>query len=341
MEAPSSRGDATPRAPVLTAFLLGTGLAVVIVLAASKGNIHLTAEGDGLIYRYVALHLDTPPDQIDPVVVERGTSLRYGRIGLPGAMWLLAAGQPEAIPYTHALIMVASAGAAAAAVVVLLPGGGMLGLALTYLTPAFSLSLAGGFAEVPAIAAALWAVVFALRRRWWLCSALLSVAILTKESMLLVLIGLALWVFIWGPLNALGPLAATVIPVGIWYVVVRDRWGFIPLLDPYLATSDGHRGAPFVALARGLVDPPHAHGLITGLVHTGLGVAAIASARVSLLGFLAAVSTLQLLTAGPFAWAFIGEAVRVFLPLQLFTLLALVVWRKPDIVAPGVTLARS
>ena len=57
---------------MLGAFAVGSLLAAVIVIASWAGDPeHKTAYGDGLIYRYVASHLSTPPGEINPVVSER------------------------------------------------------------------------------------------------------------------------------------------------------------------------------------------------------------------------------------------------------------------------------
>lgn len=332
----SARGTLDlPAISVRAAWLIGIAIAAVIVIGASGGDIHRTAEGDGLIYRYVALNLDIETEDVHPVVVERGTSLRYGRIGLPGMMWLLAFGQTVVIPYAHALIMIITAGAAAAAVTALFPRAGPLGLMVTFLSPGFPLSLAGGFAEVPALAFALWGIVFAARARWLPAIALLSIAILTKESMVLIAIGVGLCLLARRSIGPAVALTAALIPVGTWYLVVRSKHGHIPILDPYLDDFDGHAGTPIWALIRSFSDPPSTPGLVTAVGHTLVALIAWMAARTSLLGTVAAVTTVQLLTAGPFAWEFIGEAVRVFLPMQLLTVLAVVAWRRPGFVADG------
>src|SRR5439155_26975423 len=111
----------------LAHFLIAASVATVALLAVSHGDVNKMAYGDGLIYRYVATHLSTPPDKIDPVVVVRGTSLRYGRIGLPGMIWLAAAGQPRAMAYPQAIIIILSAGFAGAATASLFPNSGPIG----------------------------------------------------------------------------------------------------------------------------------------------------------------------------------------------------------------------
>jgi hypothetical protein len=318
-----------PRARTAAAFAAGVLIALAIVLAQSGGDVHATAYGDGQIVRYIAHNMSIDAADVDQVVVERGTSLRYGRIGLPAAIWLLAAGRDGAIPWAHALLIVVSGGAASAAVASLLPRAGPLVAVLPFLAPGFAVSVAGGFADAPALALALWAVRAALGGRWVWCAAALSAGMLAKEGVVVVLAGLGLWLVLRRALVPALVLAAGIVPVLAWYLVVRARYGHIPVLDPYLDDFDGHAQTPVAALIRSLLNPFAAKGLITTLAHLALGVASAVLARVSLFGLLGAVAGLQLLAAGPFAWVFIGEAARVMVFLQAFTILALVAWRRP------------
>jgi hypothetical protein len=107
---------------LLIAASLAGAIALLSLLAESRGHVQRTAYGDGLIYRYVASHLTTPPSQIDPVVSSRGSSIRYGRIGFPAFIWITAAGQSSAMPYAQAVLIVILAGAAGAATTLLFPG---------------------------------------------------------------------------------------------------------------------------------------------------------------------------------------------------------------------------
>src|SRR6266550_685028 len=138
----------------LTAALLASLVAASALAAISRAQINNTAYGDGLIYRYVAGHLTTPPNQIDPVVRSRGTSIRYGRIGFPALIWFTAAGHNSAMPWSQAALIVLAAGAAGAATSILFPRAGPIGAALAFIAPGFSLSVVGGYGEVLAVACA-------------------------------------------------------------------------------------------------------------------------------------------------------------------------------------------
>jgi hypothetical protein len=311
----------------LAHFLIAATVATVALLAVSHGDVNKMAYGDGLIYRYVAAHLSTPPDKIDPVVVVRGTSLRYGRIGLPGMIWLAAAAQPRAMAYSQAIIIILAVGFAGAATASLFPSSGPLGALLPLIAPGFTLSLVGGYAEVVAVALALWAVIFVLRDQFVPATALLAISLLTREDAGVVLIGLTAWLLLNRKPKPAATLWLSVIPLAIWYLIVKARYGHIPLFDPFLKV--GTR-TPFVAVWHSLVSGSKAS-IITAAIHVVLAAAAAAFFlwRRSILASLATASALQVVTSGVLAWQYVGDAIRVFTFLQLFLLLTVLALRWP------------
>jgi hypothetical protein len=324
------------RSPRVAAWVAATLMAFAIILANSRGDVDRMTEGDGLIYRYVAAHFNADPDDVDPVVVDRGTSLRYGRVGFPALIWLASAGRPAAMPYVQPILIALAAGAAGAAVSVLLPRAGPLAAALPFLAPGFSLAVAGGFAEVVAVAFALWAVVFAQRERWGMAATMLSVALLTRENAGAVLVGLAVWLATRRRIKPIGLLVLAGIPVLAWYSYVAARYGHVPLLDPYLRVTTDTIGPPLIAIWDAITDST-ASSTITAVVHLALAVAAFAMWRRSQIATIAAACGLQVLAAGRFSFAYEGEAVRQFIFLQLFLLLALMWsrWRAEPAHPPG------
>lgn len=314
------------RSRFVVAGAAAAAVAAVIILASSRGDVDRMVEGDGLIYRYVAAHFDTPPELVDPVVRERGTSLRYGRVGLPALIWIGSAGQPRAMPYVQPIIIVIAAGAAGAAVAVLLPRAGPLSAILPFVAPGFAVSVSGGYAEVVAVAFALWAVVCARAERWMAATALLAAAMLTRENAGAVLVGIVVWCLIRGKRRPIVTLAASLIPVFAWYTFVAARYGHIPILDPYLRVATDTIGPPVVAIGRAIFDSPGSSAA-TALIHLLLAMVAFLLWRRSLAGAVAAAAGLQVLAAGRFSFQFEGEAVRQFTFLQLFLLLALL-WRR-------------
>jgi len=281
------------------------------------------AYGDGLIYRYVAAHFSQVPSEVDPVVVERGTSLRYGRVGLPAVIWVASAGRPAAMRYAHPVVIVLGAAAAGAAVTLLAPGTGLFAPLLLFLAPGFSVSVAGGFAEVLAVAFGLWAVVLVGRGNWGWGTAALAAAILTRENAGAILVGLLLWYGLLRRDRRSPLLFLSLGPVAIWYGFVASRYGHIPILDPYLRVATDTIATPFLAVWRSLTESP-AGPVVAASIHVALALIAFALWRKSVLGAIAAAAGLQVISAGPFSWHFEGEAVRAFTFLQLFLILALI-----------------
>lgn len=310
----------------IAAALVGTFVAAAIILAASRGDVDRMTEGDGLIYRYVAAHFAQDPAEVDPVVVERGTSLRYGRAGFPALIWAFSAGRNEAMPYVQPILIALAAGAAAAAVTILLPGAGPLAAMIPFLAPGFAVSVRGGFADAVAVAFGLWAVVFARRERWLPTGLLLAAAILTRENAGAVFVGIAVWLALRKRYRIIGALSLSLAPTAAWYLFVRARYGHIPILDPYLRVTTETIAAPGVAIWRSLTDST-ASATLTAALHLALAIVAFALWRRSLAGAIAAASGLQVLAAGRFSFVYEGEAFRQFTMLQLFLILALL-WNR-------------
>jgi hypothetical protein len=314
--------DNDRRASIAGSALIAALFAAGIILASSRGQVDRMAYGDGLIYRYVAAHFAQPPGDVDPVVVERGTSLRYGRVGLPAAIWVASAGRPSAMRYAHPAVIVLAAGGAGAAAALLIPGAGGFAPILPFLAPGFSIGVAGGFGEVLAVAFGLWAVVLAGRGRWPAAAAALAGAILTRENAGAILLGLVVWyVFIRRDRRAV-VLLLSLVPVGIWYVFVDARYGHVPILDPYLRVATDTIAPPFIAVWRSLTAAP-AGPALTAAIHVALMLLAFTLWRRSVFGAVSAAAGLQVLSAGKFSWHFEGEAVRAFTFLQIFLILAI------------------
>jgi len=225
--------------------------------------------------------------------------------------------------YTHPVVIVLAAGAAGAAAALLFPGLGPFAPILPFLAPGFSLAVAGGFAEVLAVAFSLWAVVWAMRGRWRLATVALSGAILTRENAGAILLGLFVWFFFIRRERAAWILSLSLVPVGIWYAFVDARYGHIPILDPYLRVATDTVAPPFVAVWRSLTGAP-AGPTLTAAIHIALMLLALLLWRRSVFAAVAAAAGLQVLSAGLFSWHFEGEAVRAFTFLQLFLILAVV-----------------
>ena len=332
MSTPIEQNRKQRRKRIGLAIVLAGTVAVAALVAESHGHVDRMAYGDGLIYRYVASHLDTPPSEIDPVVSVRGTSLRYGRIGFPIMIWIASAGQPRVMPYAQAILIVLFAGLAGAATARLFPQLGSIGALLPFVAPGFSLSVVGSYGEVPAVALGLWAVILARRERWVLAATLLAIAILVREDAGVVLIGLVTWELYHRRIRASAILVTSVIPLLVWYPFVKARYGHIPLFDPFLQV--GTR-TPLIAAFHAIQHGTWAS-VITAGIHVALMVIAFWMWRRSIYSAVAAASGLQVLSSGVLAWQYVGDAIRVFTFFQLFFLIAMLSlrWREP-LVDPG------
>lgn len=324
--------------PALVSAVIGMLLASTLVLLYSRGERQRLAFGDGLIYRYVASHLATPPDDVDRIVAERGASIRYGRIGLPSATWLLSGGRATAMPIAQTAVLVLAAGAAAAAASALFRRAGPLAALLPFAAPGFALSVVGGYAEPLAVAFALGAIAIAVRQNLGVSAGLLALAMLTKENAAVVLAGLGVWMAGRGRWRSVLVLATSVVPVAAWYGFVALRHGHIPVLDPYLARASE---LPGVGLIRSLTEAASTRSAITVALHLALVLVAFVLGRRSLYGLIGAIAGIQVLFAAPFAWRWIGDATRISVFIQLFTVAAIFVWWRPRYAEPLTIVDRT
>jgi len=339
MEPKTTTRGPSARARFAISFVFGIVLGAVIVLGRAHGDLDKTAFGDGLLVRSVAARIGAAPQDVNSVVVSRGTSLRYGRIGMPAAAWLLAGGKPHEVRLTHPIVVILATGFTAAAAAALFPFAGPLAAMLPFLAPGFPLTVAGGYGEVTAVAAALWGLYFALRARWWPAAALLSYAILSKETAGVVLIGTCLWSLFQRRFKGTLILATSLLPVLAWWGYVAVRYGHIPIFDPYLSVTTETTGTPGVALIRSLIHPISAESIVTTLITIALAILLLLMVRRSAFGIVGAPAVLELLGAAPFAWRYIGDSARLFTFLQLFVVFALVAllrreWVMPEALAP-------
>ena len=319
------------RRALLGAWALGTLVGGAAIIGYSGGNVARMTLSDGLIARYVAAHFDTPPSKISPVVTSRGTSLRYGRIGLPVAIWIASAGIPRAMPYAQPVIMALCAGAAVAAVRALFPRAPPIVMLMPFVAIGFMLAVVGGFAEALAGACGLWAVVYAERNRWWPAAILLAVAMLTRENAGAILLGLAVAYRLWRRPRDLAILCSSLVPVAGWYAFCKARFGHIPILDPYLRVTTSTIETPVIAIWHSLTKTS-GDSLNAAVIMVILAVIGVALWRRAPYGTIAAAAALQIFSAGPFSFKFIGEATRTGMFLQLFLVLALAqaLWRNRE-----------
>jgi hypothetical protein len=319
----------------LAAALVGGAITIALVVAVGHGDVDRMTYGDGLFYQYVASHMDVQSSDLNPTVAARGPAFRYGRIGLPAAIWLLSAGNPRAMPYIQPLIMVLAGAAIAAMATELVPAIGLGAAVLPFLALGLSLSLSGGYAEPVAAAFAMGACLLALRRRWSLAALALSITMLTRETAAVFLIGLGLWALFRRELRGSLILSLSVIPVVAWHLAVAARFGHLPLADPYLKTHEvGLSAIPFSAFAKAFVDFPIGVAA-TASLHLIFACVAVACVRRSALGAIAAATAAQIVFLPLLTWHYLGDAFRTFSFLELMTILAVAAWWKADGAVPA------
>jgi len=300
--------------------LAGFAIAIVVIAVSSHGHTDRMVFGDGRLFRAVASDLAGRNPQIQSYVRQSGTSLRYGRIGLPVLLWVASAGRPAAMPYAQPLLMILSAGAIAVAGYVLLGRRSMIAALTPFIAIGLTVSLAGGFAEPVAIAAVLWAIVLAREERFWLAAPLISFAILTRENSAAVLVGLLMWCAVRQHRRGAAILFVSLAPVAVWWAIVALRFGHIPIFDPWTSRVAGSALASlWDATTSSAVGP-----MIVLALHLGLAVVAFWRWRSSLYGSVAAAAGLSIVWIGMDVWRYTGDAMRVSSFLEVFTILALV-----------------
>jgi hypothetical protein len=305
------------------AALFGAVFASAVILIQAHGHFDRAVFGDGVLFRYVAQHLAATPAQVAGFLGAHGPSLRFGRIGFPVLIWLLSAGNVTAMTYVQPALMILSAAAIAAAARALLPRAGLAGSLAPFIAPGLTATLAGGFADPIAIAFALWGTVKALEDRLVVAALLFAAAVLVRENAAALALGVFGWLWVFSRRrSAIVAFAGTLLPAAVWHVIVAQRFGTFPLLDPWLGRSQTS-GVPVVAYVRALSRVPTA-GLILMVLQLGVGMIAVVFWRSSPLAAAAAVCVLQIISTGIGSWRYIGDAARLAAPLDVFAILALV-----------------
>jgi len=313
-----------PSHPAILAWIAGMMFAAVVIVAYGHGHIDRMTSGDGYFYRYVAQHLDASKGQVAPIVAARGPALRYGRIALPALIWLLSGGRSGLMRYVQPVIMVLAAGAIAASARTLLKARG-LWLLLPFVSLGLTLSIAGGYAEAISVAFLLAAAVEATNERWLVMAMLCALAMLSRENSALVVLGFVGWVGSRKGWRIAFVTATSFVPVTLWHLVVWNRFGHLPLLDPYVAHGAQVSKVPFLSLWRGLTR----YGLeafAIAAVHIVLWIVAFGVRRGRMLGWLAVAAGLQLAAIPLLNWHYAGDNLRLLSMMEVFTVLAIAAW---------------
>jgi hypothetical protein len=192
---------------------------------------HKSAGYDGEFYYRLALDPFTGKRTADGITLDNPAT-RGARIGYPLLAWAASLGHPAFLPW--AMIALNLAGLAAITLLA-------TGLATSHglpawrgiivpLYPGFTLTLVRDTTEIVATAAALAALACAMRQRYWLAAAMLSCAVITRETTLFYLAGFGIVALFrslrqrrWS--RQLVPLAIPAIVFGVWQTFIAWYWG--------------------------------------------------------------------------------------------------------------------
>lgn len=167
---------------------------------------------------------------------------RYARILYPTLAWMLAFGQPAAVPWALlAVNLLAVLGGTVACLDLIRQLGASRWLVLAYaFSPPIMIGVSAMLAEPTALALVAAGLALALRRRHWLAGLVLALAVLAREPSILVPLGLGAY--------ALGRLdwrrgAAYLLPLAApvaWHLWIWAKLGSLPS-----GQSPGNFGVPF------------------------------------------------------------------------------------------------
>lgn len=313
--------DRRSRRDIAVAGLAGAVFAVVVILASSGGDFDRMTFGDGELHRAVAQDLGADESTVDPAIAGSGPAVRYGRIGFPALLWTFSAGSPDAMGYLQPALMVASASGIAIATLLVLGPPSIAWAMVPFFGVGLTVALAGGFAEPWAILLGLAGLLLVERRRSIAAALCFAGAMITRESAVVVFVGAALWLLKDRRWRDVFIVTTSLLPVAAWHLVVAQRFGHLPLGDPWLNETDTV-GAPIAAIVQALPRLT-ASSVVVLVVHVALIVVALRFARSSALGLVAAIGGLAMLNVGYNTWRYIGDAVRVAAFFEVFLVLSI------------------
>ena len=223
-------------------------------LAAAPDHLHVTQDSagyDGQFYYRLALTPFTSERSALGVTLD-DPAYRQQRIVYPLLGWALSFGQPGLVPVSLVLVNLA----ALFAIGILgsryaqqshLPA--VWGLVFA-LYPGFLLVLSRDTVEIVEICFLLGAVVCLRQNRYWVATALLVLAVLTKETALVVAVGILLTL----PKNYdrkqirpfLSLAAAPILAYALWYTWLNHTWSRSPVNETAVKANIG---MPFVGLS--------------------------------------------------------------------------------------------
>ncbi len=314
------------------AVLLGAGvglgvLLLTVALLEQKGQLGGFFErGDARMYWLTGRDLFGTGNGFAALGRASEVPYRYGRMGLPLAAWLLAAGQPQLVGSTLIAVNVVAIAAVAGLAALLIEeyGGHPATAVWVLLVPGLLPLTMNVVAEPLMVALILLAYLFdhqghRRRARW-----VMAYAVLVKEIAVLALVP---WV--WRAIRErdraeLKGIGVALVPYGVWCLWLGIRVGELPFFAHTANRSDA-LALPFAGV-RGVLaahSPDSGTVVVMLLVTVALGLAAAWVARGTQLGGLAAAFALPTVCLGVQALRFEGEALRLLVVPQVFSIVAL------------------
>ncbi|MFZ4586007.1 MAG: hypothetical protein ACOYNI_12355 [Acidimicrobiia bacterium] len=243
----------------------------------------------------------------------------YGYLG-----WVLSFGQPDAVSTVLVLLTIASGGAASAALALLARSVVVpIWIAPLFLIlPGASGAVWGTGPELLALALATFGIVVLLqsKQRWWIAAICLVLAVLARETMLIVPVVMFFVVFRKTPRGDRTALCVTCgipfVALGTWYLIVWARVGTLPF-----GRKPATLGLPGIGIIRS-AGQWDAMSLLGALILALIVVAAILRRRPPVSSLTLGYGVLAVvLTAA--TWGRSEDFGRVLLPLYAYGLLTL------------------
>lgn len=300
-------------------------LTVIALDSASPGGVQSFGRGDAATYRAVAADIDG--SDIGP----GEGSYRYGRIGYPLLGWLAAGGDQGRVPVALAAVNVLAGAVAAFAVARFSQLAGrspLFGLAVLGLV-GITRGAQAWISEPVTIAAVGIFLLSIVQDRPWPAALAGSLAVLTREASLVVVMPAALWVVL--SRRRVSPvLVAPVAAMSSWSAWVWLRTGEVPVLSSS-GNKEGATSWPFTGPIKALEDGAILDQELELAVAVAVYLCALAAVALAVKGSGHDALRASLLAAGLFVpllgrtvFATPGDALRVTGVLQMLLLIALV-----------------
>ena len=190
---------------------------------------------DGVIFYRFAVDPFTRTQTAYGITLDN-PAYRHQRIGYPLLVWMLSAGRAERVPFWLVGVNVLAAAALAAGGALLAQHFGVTplwGIAFAFY-PGFLMALSRDTSEIVACAFAIGALAAHVRQRWPLAAVLLCCAVITRETTLLIVAGLAVaHVVQWRrrdrPAASVRVFVLPLLLFAAWQLLLASVWGSLPV----------------------------------------------------------------------------------------------------------------